>query len=239
MPPELLRSGKMSSAGDVYAFGIMMWELLSGHSAFSGLHFAEVIERVAVRGERPQVPGEPSLSSIRASLGTGTGAGGGEIGGADGAGGAAEAEVSGAAASDAFEAAGPPPAAAPWPQDYMSLMRSCWAADPGQRPSFTQVLAQLDAMLATRGQPTQAQLLRIALTTSLPAQDGNRHSLARTGSEGPTRAPYQYGGLASSGGGRRVGFLPAAPLGHRLGLGPGAQLPDARPSFLCDSALDL
>ncbi|EFJ39696.1 hypothetical protein VOLCADRAFT_120115, partial [Volvox carteri f. nagariensis] len=30
MPPELLRSGKLTLSGDVYSFGIMMWELLTG-----------------------------------------------------------------------------------------------------------------------------------------------------------------------------------------------------------------
>ena len=27
MPPELLREGKMSKAADVYAMGVLMWEL--------------------------------------------------------------------------------------------------------------------------------------------------------------------------------------------------------------------
>jgi serine/threonine protein kinase len=46
MAPELLRFGKMSTAADVYSFGIMMWELLTGAVAFTGQHFGSVIERV-------------------------------------------------------------------------------------------------------------------------------------------------------------------------------------------------
>jgi serine/threonine protein kinase len=35
-PPELLRLGRLSPACDVYAFGIMIWELVTGQVAFSG-----------------------------------------------------------------------------------------------------------------------------------------------------------------------------------------------------------
>ncbi|GBF97019.1 hypothetical protein Rsub_09492 [Raphidocelis subcapitata] len=51
--PELLRSGRASTAADVYAFGILMWELWSGRTAFAGCHYGEVFERVVLRGERP------------------------------------------------------------------------------------------------------------------------------------------------------------------------------------------
>eukprot|EP00775_Hariotina_reticulata_P011575 gene11575-11719_t len=56
MAPELLRFGKMSTAADVYSFGIMMWELMTGAVAFKGLHYGSVIERVALIGERPVFP---------------------------------------------------------------------------------------------------------------------------------------------------------------------------------------
>eukprot|EP00878_Enallax_costatus_P005213 GHUV01005479.1.p1 GENE.GHUV01005479.1~~GHUV01005479.1.p1 ORF type:complete len:661 (+),score=159.36 GHUV01005479.1:2184-4166(+) len=56
MAPELLRYGKMAPTCDVYSFGVMMWELLTGRTAFSGLHYGAIIERVALMGERPPVP---------------------------------------------------------------------------------------------------------------------------------------------------------------------------------------
>lgn len=34
MPPELLRYGRMSVAVDLFAFGVMMWELFTGQVAF-------------------------------------------------------------------------------------------------------------------------------------------------------------------------------------------------------------
>jgi hypothetical protein len=44
MPPELLRLGKLSPAGDVYAFAIIMWELFTGCAAFDKQHYGEVFE---------------------------------------------------------------------------------------------------------------------------------------------------------------------------------------------------
>jgi serine/threonine protein kinase len=38
MAPELLLQGRASKASDVYAFGILMWELATGRRAFSGKH---------------------------------------------------------------------------------------------------------------------------------------------------------------------------------------------------------
>ncbi|GBF92133.1 kinase [Raphidocelis subcapitata] len=56
MPPELLRLGKLSPAGDVYAFAIIMWELYTGCVAFDRQHYGEVFERVVLRDERPPIP---------------------------------------------------------------------------------------------------------------------------------------------------------------------------------------
>jgi hypothetical protein len=37
MAPEMLTSGRMRPAGDVYSMGIMMWEAATGQRAFSGM----------------------------------------------------------------------------------------------------------------------------------------------------------------------------------------------------------
>ena len=43
MPPELLREGTLSSKGDVYAFGIVFYELLTGKQAWENCRYAQII----------------------------------------------------------------------------------------------------------------------------------------------------------------------------------------------------
>ncbi|KAF8061383.1 roco8 [Scenedesmus sp. PABB004] len=56
MPPELLRYGRMSTAADVYAFGVMMWEIYTGQAAFRKLHYGQYFEVVVLRNLRPLIP---------------------------------------------------------------------------------------------------------------------------------------------------------------------------------------
>jgi serine/threonine protein kinase len=58
MAPELLRFGKASAAADVYSFGIMMWELLTGQVAFKGWQWGAILEHVAL-GDSPGRPPVP------------------------------------------------------------------------------------------------------------------------------------------------------------------------------------
>eukprot|EP00884_Botryococcus_braunii_P002388 jgi/Botrbrau1/1214/Bobra.0163s0022.1 len=50
MPPELLREGSLSTAADMYAFGIIMWEMFNGCRAWASMTHAQVITAVAIEG---------------------------------------------------------------------------------------------------------------------------------------------------------------------------------------------
>jgi serine/threonine protein kinase len=92
MSPEWLKSGRLSPAADVFAFGVMMWEVWTGTAAFKGMHFGHVCQAVVMQDARPPVPAD-------------------------------------------------------MPQDYRELMVRCWAREPFQRPSMTQVQQSLEELL--------------------------------------------------------------------------------------------
>ncbi|KAF8389335.1 hypothetical protein HHK36_026029 [Tetracentron sinense] len=95
MAPELL-SGKCNMVTekiDVYSFGIVMWELLTGDEPYADMHCASIIGGIVNNTLRPQVP--------------------------------------------------------TWcDPEWKSLMESCWASDPGERPSFSEISQKLRKMSA-------------------------------------------------------------------------------------------
>ena len=56
MAPELLMYGKLSPASDVYAFGIMLWELYTCKAAFRGVPKALLGHEVTRKQRRPEFP---------------------------------------------------------------------------------------------------------------------------------------------------------------------------------------
>lgn len=56
MPPELLLDGKLSKSADVYAYGVLLFELFTAEKPWSGLRHAEVLHKVAVKHDRLQLP---------------------------------------------------------------------------------------------------------------------------------------------------------------------------------------
>lgn len=66
MPPEALLHGRISKAGDVYSFGITLWELFTGGTPYAGIPRALIGHNVAVKGMRPELPSftPPDYSQI-------------------------------------------------------------------------------------------------------------------------------------------------------------------------------
>ncbi|GIL90462.1 hypothetical protein Vretifemale_18113, partial [Volvox reticuliferus] len=56
MAPETLLRGEMRREADVYAFGVLLWELVTGAKAYAGLSHGEIVQAVVLRGCRPQLP---------------------------------------------------------------------------------------------------------------------------------------------------------------------------------------
>ncbi|KAI9125445.1 hypothetical protein K1719_004061 [Acacia pycnantha] len=95
MAPELLsgKSNMVSEKIDVYSFGIVMWELLTGDEPYADMHCASIIGGIVNNTLRPQIP--------------------------------------------------------TWcDPEWKSLMESCWASDPAERPSFSEISKKLRSMAA-------------------------------------------------------------------------------------------
>ncbi|VFQ81432.1 unnamed protein product [Cuscuta campestris] len=95
MAPELLsgKSNMVTEKIDVYSFGIVMWELLTGDEPYADMHCTSIIGGIVNNSLRPQVP--------------------------------------------------------TWcDPEWKSLMESCWASDPSERPSFSEVSQKLRSMAA-------------------------------------------------------------------------------------------
>eukprot|EP00884_Botryococcus_braunii_P016251 jgi/Botrbrau1/3309/Bobra.0048s0006.1 len=56
MPPEILKSGHLSTAADIYSFGMVMYQLLTRQMPFQGMAIGQVFWAVAVNDQRPDVP---------------------------------------------------------------------------------------------------------------------------------------------------------------------------------------
>ncbi|WIA41787.1 hypothetical protein OEZ86_009120 [Tetradesmus obliquus] len=58
MAPETLMSGQISRASDVYAYGIMLWELYTGDHAYRGIPRALLGHNITKAGMRPTFPSD-------------------------------------------------------------------------------------------------------------------------------------------------------------------------------------
>lgn len=101
MAPELLNgsTNRVSEKVDVFSFGIVLWEILTGEEPYANMHCGAIIGGIVKNTLRPPVP----------------------------------------------EWCDP---------EWRKLMEQCWSADPGVRPSFTEITNRLRSMsvaLQTKG----------------------------------------------------------------------------------------
>ncbi|GFH25154.1 protein kinase domain-containing protein, partial [Haematococcus lacustris] len=66
MSPEILTNSAASPASDIYAFGIMLYEMVTSSQAYKGLRYAQVINMVLVQQIRPPWPAHamPDLGKL-------------------------------------------------------------------------------------------------------------------------------------------------------------------------------
>ena len=64
MPPELFRDGQFSAASDVYATGILLYELLGGRTPFAGAGTAHTIGNRHVSSAPPRIPVSDQLWQV-------------------------------------------------------------------------------------------------------------------------------------------------------------------------------
>eukprot|EP00191_Tetraselmis_sp_GSL018_P002999 CAMPEP_0177596840 /NCGR_PEP_ID=MMETSP0419_2-20121207/11358_1 /TAXON_ID=582737 /ORGANISM="Tetraselmis sp., Strain GSL018" /LENGTH=539 /DNA_ID=CAMNT_0019088901 /DNA_START=352 /DNA_END=1971 /DNA_ORIENTATION=- len=91
MAPEVMTEGKSSKRSDVYAFGILLWELFCYSRPYLGMRDVAIVHRVVEDDLRPVFPKTA-------------------------------------------------------PREYVELATSCWDKDPMKRPSFEQILHQVEQM---------------------------------------------------------------------------------------------
>ena len=64
LAPEVINYAHSSKDSDVYAFGIVLWEVFTRAEVYEGLSAAQIIAKVANEGLRPKVPRDCPWASI-------------------------------------------------------------------------------------------------------------------------------------------------------------------------------
>ncbi|KAL0048197.1 hypothetical protein WJX82_009711 [Trebouxia sp. C0006] len=69
MPPELMRHSQLHRSADVWAFGVLVWEMYSGRRAWLGLSYTQVMQAVGYDQRAPDWPADapPELAAVARS----------------------------------------------------------------------------------------------------------------------------------------------------------------------------
>lgn len=58
MPPELIRKGQLHRSADVWAFGVLLWEMYSGQRAWMGMSYTQIMQAVGYEQRSPDWPAD-------------------------------------------------------------------------------------------------------------------------------------------------------------------------------------
>lgn len=67
LAPEVIEHAHSSMASDIYAFGIILWEIFTRKEVFVGLTSNQIIARVVKSGLRPVVPNDCPINELMQS----------------------------------------------------------------------------------------------------------------------------------------------------------------------------
>ncbi|GMH42677.1 hypothetical protein BSKO_10596 [Bryopsis sp. KO-2023] len=152
LPPEAMKSNTYGFKADVYAFGIVLWELLTWRMPWESdsgdrpCHPLQLFKWV-MEGLRPDTPDPENLP------------------------------------------AGPCPVY----DEYIALMKICWAQEPAERPHFDTITKCLEDMLAKISEPKEDEKRRPVLVTSpsyAPSQGGQQSPRDASSPRPPPSSPF-------------------------------------------------
>ena len=132
MAPEVLRGDDFNDQSDVYAFGVILWELMTLKVPWPDKNMAQLVGLVGFAGARldlPEVAGSNHEHVEEVPVA------------------AAFAGVGGGSATTKLGGSNAMPLPEGCPLQYVSLIRSCWEP-AAQRPSFRTIRALLDGMMS-------------------------------------------------------------------------------------------
>ncbi|WIA33945.1 hypothetical protein OEZ86_007040 [Tetradesmus obliquus] len=164
MSPELLLHGRASRASDVYAMGCLLYHMATGRRVFADVPKALLGAAVVRDGLRPAWPSNSNSSSSSSSEA------------------AAAGTSSASAAQQQQQLFGNMAAELAPPLEYRRLAEACWQHEPQDRPSFAEVTATLEQLLAQEQQRQAAAAAQARQQQQLVSPAGRSAAGRRTSS---------------------------------------------------------